>query len=100
MTTHHADLSEVFDYCIHSIAEELFKAGIIAREVQIMKRYESMIGSFVSAMNFKRTMFDLERHCVKFLKALSEVGGPVAAAADMIREEWTEAVGYQFEFLF
>ena len=37
-------------------------------------------------------MSAIEGHCVKFLKALSNIGGPVADAAEMIQEKWREAV--------
>ena len=97
MTTHHADLSEVFQYSLGSIANELLQVGIITHEVQKSATYDSMIGSFVSVMSFKRAMSDLEKHCVKFLKALSKVGGPVADVADMIQEEWIEAIGLEFK---
>ena len=100
MTTHHADLSEVFQYSLGSIANELLQVGIITHEVQKSATYDSIIGSFVSVMSFKRTTSDLEKHCVKFLKALSKVGGPVADVADMIQAEWIEAVESELEFKF
>ena len=100
MTTHHADLSEIFQYSLGSIANELLQVGIITHEVQKSATYNSMIGSFVSAMSLKRTTSHLERHCVKFLKALCKVGGPVADAADMIKEEWMEAVGNELDLKF
>ena len=59
-----------------------------------------MIGSFVSAMNLMDIESELQELCVKFLKALSNVGGPVALAARKIKTEWTKAVGTQFNFSF
>ena len=100
MTTHHADLSEVLQYSLGSIANELLQVGIITHEVQKSATYNSMIGSFASAMSLKCTTSDLEKHCVKFLKALSKVGGPVADAADMIQAKWIEAVESELEFKF
>ena len=100
LTTRHADLSEVFQYSLGSIANELLQVGIITHEVQKSATYDSMIGCFVSVMTFLPTKFDLERHCVKFLKALSKVGEPVALVARQIQTEWTEAVGSQFNFSF
>ena len=43
-------------------------------------------------MNIKRTQKDLEEHCNKFIKALTNVGGPVKAAALMIQQEWIDIV--------
>ena len=100
LITHHADLSNVFQYSLGSIANELLQVGIITHAVQKSATYDSMIGSFVSLMSFKRTTSDLERHCVKFLKALCKVGGPVADVAYVIQEEWTEAVGNELDLKF
>ena len=100
MTTHHADLSEVFQYSLGSIANELLQVGIITHEVQKSATYDSMIGSFISVMNFLRTTSDLEKHCVKFLKALSKVGGPVALVVNTIQAEWIEALESEIEFKF
>ena len=98
MTTHHADLSEVFQYSIGSIANELLQVGIITHEVQKSATYDSMIGSFVSAMSLLDTQPELEEYCVTFLKALSKVGGPVAHAARKIQTKWTETLRNGFNF--
>ena len=50
-----------------------------------------MIGSFTSGMSLFYTYSELEKHCIKFLKALSNVGGPVNEAAYMIQKDWTKA---------
>ena len=56
-------------------------------------------------MDWKRSLSAIEEHCVKFLSALSSIGGPVASAAEVIREEWMEAVkdetsgGMQFDYV-
>ena len=93
-------MSEVFQYSLGSIANELLQVGIITHEVQRSATYDSMIGSFVSLMSFKRTTFDLEGHCVKFLKALCKVGGPVADVAYVIQDEWMKAVGNELDLKF
>ena len=81
LTKHQVDLTDTFQYYDHSIANQLLEVGIIAGEVKKSPTYDSMIGSFRSGMSFKSTQSDLEEYCVKFLKALSNVGGPVADAA-------------------
>ena len=98
LTKHQVDLTEAFQYSCLAIANQLLEVGIITREVQESPTYNTMIGSFRSGMSFKRTLSDIEEHCVKFLKALSNVGGPVADAAVMIQEEWTLAVEGQLQF--
>ena len=98
MTNKEDALSGVFEHSLGAIANHLLQVGIITREVKKSATYDSMIDTFISAMGLKCTMSDLERHCVKFLKALSNVGGPVADAADVIQEEWIEAVESKLEF--
>ena len=93
-------MSGVFEHSLGAIANELLQIGIITRAVKKSVTYDKMIETFVSAMGLKCTMSDLEEHCVKFLKALSNVGGPVANAADVIQKEWIEAVESKLEFKF
>ena len=98
MTKHQVDLTDAFQYSCLAIANQLLEVGIITCEVQESLTYDSIIGSFRSGMSFKSTQSDLEEYCVKFLKALSNVGGPVADAAVMIQEKWTLAVEGQLQF--
>ena len=98
LTKHQVNLTNAFQYYGHSIANQLLEVGIIAGEVKKSATYDSMIGSFQSGMSFKGTQSDLEDHCMKFLKALSNVGGPVADAAVFIQEKWTLAVEGQLQF--
>ena len=98
LTMHHVDLTDACQYSHTAIANELLQVGIITRDVQISPTYDSMIGSFLSGMRFRSTQSELEGHCVKFLKALSNVGGPVADAAGKLQEEWALAVEGQLQF--
>ena len=51
---------------------------------------DKIIGCFLAGLNFICEQSDLE--CSKFLTALSNVGGPVALASDMIQREWKQAM--------
>ena len=75
---------------IGSISDELFQADIITRDVQRSPSYDTIIGQFMVGMDIKRTQKDLEEHCNKFITALTNVGGPVKAAALMIQQEWSK----------
>ena len=77
---------------LNDIARALSAVNIIGRAVQREPTYESIIGSFINGMKLKDDISDIEEHCVKFLTALSGVGGPVADASDMIKKKWMEAV--------
>ena len=88
-------LHEVFietQETLNDIARALSAVNIIGRAVQREPTYESIIGSFINGMKLKNDISDIEEHCVKFLTALSSVGGPVADASDMIKKKWMKAV--------
>ena len=73
---------------LKDIARALNAVNIIGKAVQREPTYESIIGSFINGMKLKDNISDIEEHCVKFLTALSGVGGPVAEASDMIKKKW------------
>ena len=98
MTEHQVALTDACQYSLTPMANELLEVGIITRDVQKSPTYDSMIGNFQSGMSVRCTKSELEKHCVKFLQALSNVGGPVADAAFMIKDEWTLAVEGQLQF--
>ena len=85
-------LNDVFAIALKSIAGELLQAGIVNKAVYESPTYDRIIESFVTGMKLRNEMSGVEEYCKKFLQALSNVGGPVAAAASMITDEWTKAV--------
>ena len=82
----------MFQLSLNSIANELFQADIITQDIHRSPTYDDIIRCFLGGLNFIRKQSDLEEQCSKFLTALSNVGGPVALASDMIQEEWQEAM--------
>ena len=74
------------------IARELSAVNIINKAVKKAPTYDAIIDSFVNGMKLKKEISGVEEYCKKFLKALSNIGGPVDDAASMITDEWTKAV--------
>ena len=74
------------------ISDELLQAGIITRAVQRSPTYDAIINQFVGGMKFICTQRDLEEHCKKFITALTNVGGPLIKAAQMIQKDWIDKV--------
>ena len=88
-------LNEIFAATPETLAEiarEMNAVNIITKAVKENPAYDAIINSFVSGMKLRRDISKVEEHCKKFLKALSNVGGPVADAGEMIETEWIEAV--------
>ena len=82
------DLKEAFDLSLSNVADELVQVGIISKSVHKSPTYDNIIGSFVSGLTFIDDLADLKKECDTFLSALSNIGGPVARAAGMLRRKW------------
>ena len=83
-------LKEAFNLSLSNVADELLQAGIISKSVHESPTYNNIIGSFVAGLTFIRKQSDLKKECDTFLSALSNIGGPVARAADMLKDEWEQ----------
>ena len=81
-------LKKAFQLSLRSVSDELYQARIITQDIHKSPTYDDIIGSFISGISFIDNLSQLEERCDKFLSALSNVGGPVADAADMLRKEW------------
>ena len=85
-------LKRAFSLSLSDISDELLQVGIISKSVQESPSYDGIIGSFLAGLTFIINDAKLMERCDMFLSALSNVGGPVADAVDMLREEWRQAV--------
>ena len=92
LTDNHADLHDAFQESIGDISNRLLQAGIITRDVQKSNSYDKIISQFVGGMKFISTQKELEEYCKVFIKALTNVGGPVRRAAQMIKQKWIDTV--------
>ena len=92
LTNNQVSLKRAFQLSLPNISDELLQVGIITKFVQEEPTYEKIIGSFLAGIAFIDNQSKLEERCDKFLSALSNVGGPVADAADMLRKEWEKAI--------
>ena len=67
--------------------------NIINKAVQKKPTYDAIISSFINGMKLRSEISEVEEYCKKFLKALSNVGGSIADAADFtIKKKWIKAV--------
>ena len=85
-------LKEAFRLSLQSISDQLLQAGIISQDIHRSPSYDDIIGSFLAGLTFIRRQSELNKECDTFLTALSNVGGPVARAAGMLREDWEQAM--------
>ena len=83
-------LKEAFDLSLSNVADELLQVGIISKSVHKSPTYDNIIGSFLAGLTFIRKQSDLKKECDTLLSALSNIGGPVARAAGMLKDEWEQ----------
>ena len=76
-----------------SISDQLLQVGIITQDIhRSSPSYDDIIDSFLAGLKFIRKQSDLKEECDTFLSALSNIGGPVARAAAMLRDEWDQVM--------
>lgn len=90
LTNNHVALNAAFELSLTAVANKLFQEHIISSDVYKSPSYDGIIESFKASLKFKRSLPAVGEHCSKFLKALSNVPGPVSDAAEMIKDEWIE----------
>ena len=97
MNENHSDFADALETSLKEIANKLFEAKIITRQVQKSPNYDAIASSFLSMMNLLDSKSDLEKHCMMFLEALSSVGG-LEFVANLLREKWTTALEGALQF--
>ena len=90
-------LNGAFENSVPDIARELSQADIISQSVRKSPTYDTIIGDFISGLQLKSDTIELEEFCMDFLKALSNVGGPVSQAANMLMKKWMKETDLQIE---
>ena len=87
------DLKDAFRLSLSSISDQLLQAGIITQDIhRSSPSYDDIIDSFLAGITFIDNLDEVKGQCDKFLSALSNVGGPVAFAANMLRREWDQVM--------
>ena len=81
-------LKRAFSLSLQSIADQLLQVGIISQDIHRSPSYDDIIESFLAGLTFIDSQSVLKDQCNKFLSALSNVGGPVTFAVNMLRKEW------------
>ena len=87
------DLKDAFRLSLSSISDQLLQAGIITQDIhRSSPSYDDIIDSFLAGITFIDNLDEVKGQCDKFLSALSNVGGPVAFAVNMLRREWDQVI--------
>ena len=85
-------MKEAFRLSLSSISDQLLQAGIITQDIHRSPSYDDIIDSFLAGLYFIDNLDEVKGQRDKFLCALSNVGGPVAFAVNMLRREWDQVM--------
>ena len=75
ITSRYATLSQTLDSSMETFARYMFEAKLIDRVVMRSLNYDDIMGQFMSAMEFKHSIPELQEHCQLFTGVLDKVGG-------------------------
>ena len=73
ITSRYATLSQTLDSSMETFAKYMFEAKLIDREVMRPLNYDDIMGQFMSAMEFKHSIPELQEHCQLFTGVLDKV---------------------------
>ena len=80
---------------MESFAGEMYQADLINREAMKSHKYDVIMSQFISGMDFKHTISELQEHCLLFTGVLEKLGGAAKMAANEFTQEWTTLVPQQ-----
>ena len=89
ITSRYARLSQTLNNSMETFARYMFEAKLINREVMRSLNYDDIIEQFMSAMEFKHSIPELQEHCQLFIGVLEKLGGAPRMAADEFATAWS-----------
>ena len=95
ITSRYAKLSRTLEGSMEPFARHLFEAGLINRTTMRAQNYDDIMSHFISGMDFKYTISELQEHCQLFTDVLEKLGGAAKLAANEFTAEWSTLVPQQ-----
>ena len=90
ITSRYATLSQTLDSSMETFARYMFEAKLIDRGIMRSLNYDDIMGQFISAMEFKHSIPELQEHCQLFTGVLERLGGVARMAADEFATAWSQ----------
>ena len=84
----YATLKGALEGSMESFAGEMYQAGLINREAMKSHNYDVIMSQFISGMDFKHTISELQEHYQLFTDVLEKLGGAAKMAANEFTKEW------------
>ena len=84
ITSRYATLSQTLNSSMETFARYMFEVKLIDRGVMKSLNYDDIMGQFISAMEFKHSIPELQEHCQLLIGVLDKLGGAAKTAANEI----------------
>ena len=91
-TSLYATISESVEDNMEMLVAELFSRSIISKAARKSKNYSKVTNEFWAGLLFKKSVKDIESHCVEFLESLQAIGPIGRGAADELGNKWQTEV--------
>ena len=88
----YATLKGALEGSMESFAGEMYQAGLINGEAMKSHNYDVIMSQFISGMDFKHTISELQEHCKLFTDILEKLGGAAKMAANEFTAEWSTLI--------
>ena len=95
ITSRYAKLGGTLEGSMEPFARYMFEAGLINRTTMRGQNYDDIMSQFISGMDFKHSISELQEHCRLFTDVLKKLGGAAKMAASEFTQEWTTLVPQQ-----
>ena len=93
-------LSEALKGPMESYALHMHEAHLIDRETMRGQKYDDIMGQFISGMDFKHSISEIQDHCRLFTDVLDKLGGPTKMAGSEFTKECNTLIPQQQCLLF
>ncbi|XP_041379485.1 ankyrin repeat domain-containing protein 50-like [Gigantopelta aegis] len=85
----YARLSQTLNSSMETFARHMIEVKLIGRGVMRSLNYDDIMEQFMSAMEFKHSIPELQEHCQLFIGVLEKLGGAPKKAADEFATAWS-----------
>ena len=95
ITSRYAKLSSTLEGSMEPFSRLMLEAGLINRTTMKGQKYDDIMSQFISGMDFKHSISELQEHCRLFTAVLEKLGGPTKMAAVEFTKEWNALLPQQ-----
>ena len=97
LTNYNQQLSDALYNSLSTFSSLMLQNEFISNHVhEKNQKFDVIMHDFKAGLNLL-SLDELRNHCIKFLSILTEVGGPVIKAAELLRKNWNKKVNDKYK---